>query len=178
MPRKRLVRDASAVSVADRSRGGRDQPSGDWEGMALLPGREFLMGSEDRLAYPDDGEGPVRRVRVSSFHIGDRLVGGDAPPLVIAEIGINHGGRLDVARAMVDAAADAGAEIVKHQTHVVDDEMSLTTGPALATNEGHEARLHGGTASPLSGRSGCVTWPCRHSTLWGPVRLGWQTLGR
>ena len=37
--------------------------------MALLPGREFLMGSEDRLAYPDDGEGPVRRVRVSSFHI-------------------------------------------------------------------------------------------------------------
>src|SRR5437764_7269161 len=69
MPRKRLVRDASAVSVADRSRGGRDQPSGDWEGMALLPGREFLMGSEDRLAYPDDGEGPVRRVRVSSFRI-------------------------------------------------------------------------------------------------------------
>src|SRR3954467_6741659 len=74
MPRKRLVRDASAVSVADRPRGGRDQPPGDWEGMALLPGGEFLMGSEDRLAYPDDGEGPVRRVRVSSFHIDTSAV--------------------------------------------------------------------------------------------------------
>ena len=59
-----------------------------------------------------------------AFRLGDRLVGGDAAPLVIAEIGINHGGSLDVARQMVDAAADAGAEIVKHQTHVVADEMS------------------------------------------------------
>ncbi|MGZ7015324.1 MAG: N-acetylneuraminate synthase family protein, partial [Acidimicrobiales bacterium] len=61
---------------------------------------------------------------MTSFRLGDRLVGGDAPPLVIAEIGINHGGSLDVARQMVDAAADAGAEVVKHQTHVVADEMS------------------------------------------------------
>jgi len=37
--------------------------------MASLPDGEFLMGSEDRLAYPDDGEGPVRRVRMSSFRI-------------------------------------------------------------------------------------------------------------
>lgn len=37
--------------------------------MALLPDGDFLMGSEDRLAYPDDGEAPVRRVRVSSFRI-------------------------------------------------------------------------------------------------------------
>lgn len=37
--------------------------------MALLPDGEFLMGSEDRLAYPDDGEGPVRHVRLSSFRL-------------------------------------------------------------------------------------------------------------
>jgi N-acetylneuraminate synthase len=61
---------------------------------------------------------------MNSFDIGDRLVGGDAPPLVIAEIGINHGGDLSVAKEMVNAAAAAGAEIVKHQTHVVADEMS------------------------------------------------------
>lgn len=61
---------------------------------------------------------------MNSFFLGDRLVGGDAPPLVIAEIGINHGGSLDVAKEMVDAAAGAGAEVVKHQTHVVADEMS------------------------------------------------------
>jgi len=61
---------------------------------------------------------------MTSFTIADRLIGGDAPPLVIAEIGINHGGSLAVAEQMVDAAAAAGAEIVKHQTHVVADEMS------------------------------------------------------
>jgi len=37
--------------------------------MVRLPDGEFLMGSEDRLAYPDDGEGPVRRVQVSSFQL-------------------------------------------------------------------------------------------------------------
>lgn len=47
-----------------------------------------------------------------------------APPLVIAEIGINHGGDLDVAKHMVRLAAAAGCECVKHQTHIVDDEMT------------------------------------------------------
>ena len=44
-------------------------------------------------------------------------------PLVIPEIGINHGGDLDVAKAMVRSAARAGAKLIKHQTHIVDDEM-------------------------------------------------------
>jgi N-acetylneuraminate synthase len=56
--------------------------------------------------------------------IGGRKVGPAHVPLVIAEIGINHEGSLEVAREMVDAAARAGVEVVKHQTHVVDDEMS------------------------------------------------------
>lgn len=59
-----------------------------------------------------------------SFKIGDRLVGPDYPPLVIAEIGINHEGSLKVAKEMVDAAHRAGVEVVKHQTHIVADEMS------------------------------------------------------
>jgi len=58
------------------------------------------------------------------IRIADRLVGPDHPPLVIAEIGINHNGSLQVAKEMVDAAAAAGAEIVKFQSHVVEDEMS------------------------------------------------------
>ncbi len=45
-------------------------------------------------------------------------------PLVIAEIGINHGGSLAVAQSMVTAAHLAGCEMVKHQTHFVDDEMT------------------------------------------------------
>jgi len=57
--------------------------------------------------------------------IQDRKIGLNHPPLVIAEIGINHGGNLDNAIEMVDAAIDAGAEIIKHQTHVIDDEMTV-----------------------------------------------------
>lgn len=56
--------------------------------------------------------------------IAGRKIGPDYPPLVIAEIGINHEGSLDVAKQMVDAAKRAGIEVVKHQTHIVEDEMS------------------------------------------------------
>lgn len=61
---------------------------------------------------------------MAEFSIGNRPIGDQHPPVVIAEIGINHEGSLDTAIAMADAAIDAGAEIVKHQTHVVEDEMS------------------------------------------------------
>lgn len=61
---------------------------------------------------------------IPEITIGERKVGRAHVPLVIAEIGINHEGSLAVAREMVDAAARAGVEVVKHQTHVVDDEMS------------------------------------------------------
>ena len=59
-----------------------------------------------------------------NFEIAGRKIGPDFPPLVIAEIGINHEGSLAVAKEMVDAAHRAGAEVVKHQTHIVEDEMS------------------------------------------------------
>lgn len=58
------------------------------------------------------------------IQIGNRKIGKDYPPLVIAEIGINHEGSLEVAKQMVDAAKRAGVEVVKHQTHIVEDEMS------------------------------------------------------
>ncbi len=56
--------------------------------------------------------------------IAHRPIGPQHRPLVIAEIGINHGGSLEVAKAMVTAARLAGCEMVKHQTHFVDDEMT------------------------------------------------------
>lgn len=56
--------------------------------------------------------------------IGTRSVGPNYPPLVIAEIGINHGGSLKIAKQMIDAAKEAGVEVIKHQTHIIEDEMS------------------------------------------------------
>ncbi len=58
------------------------------------------------------------------LQIDNRKIGIDFSPVVIAEIGINHSGSLAVAKEMVDAAYKAGAEVIKHQTHVIEDEMS------------------------------------------------------
>lgn len=56
--------------------------------------------------------------------IANREIGPAHPPLVIAEIGINHGGSLEVAKEMTRLAALSGCEMVKHQTHIVEDEMT------------------------------------------------------
>jgi sialic acid synthase SpsE len=56
--------------------------------------------------------------------IANREIGINQPPLVIAEIGINHGGELAVAKEMARLAALSGCEMVKHQTHFVEDEMT------------------------------------------------------
>lgn len=66
--------------------------------------------------------------------IAGRKIGYDYPPVVIAEIGINHEGSLQIAKEMVDAAWQAGAEIIKHQTHVVEDEMSTEAKKVIPGN--------------------------------------------
>jgi sialic acid synthase SpsE len=48
--------------------------------------------------------------------IGDRRVSAADPCFVIAEAGVNHNGNFDLARRLVDVAADAGADAVKFQT--------------------------------------------------------------
>jgi len=49
------------------------------------------------------------------LQIGDRFVGDGHPAYVIAEIGINHNGDLNIAKRMIDAAVHAGADAVKFQ---------------------------------------------------------------
>lgn len=71
---------------------------------------------------------------MKTFKIKDREVGIGLPPLVIAELGINHEGDLKVAFEMVDAAARAGVEVVKHQTHIVEDEMSAAAKKVIPGN--------------------------------------------
>lgn len=68
------------------------------------------------------------------IEINGRKIGEEFPPLVIAEIGINHEGSLKTAFEMVDAAYEAGAEIIKHQTHIVKDEMSKEAKKVIPGN--------------------------------------------
>lgn len=68
------------------------------------------------------------------IEISGRRIGARYPPLVIAEIGINHNGSLKIAKEMVDSAWRAGAEIIKHQTHIIEDEMSQEAKKVIPGN--------------------------------------------
>jgi sialic acid synthase SpsE len=63
---------------------------------------------------------------MKEFSIGSRKIGPDHPPLVIVEVGINHEGSLEKALQLVDAAVEAGAELVKFQCHITNKEMVPT----------------------------------------------------
>jgi len=71
---------------------------------------------------------------MNEFKLGNRMVGSQHPPLVIAEIGINHNGSLDSAISLADDAIDAGIEVIKHQTHVVADEMTSEAKSVIPGN--------------------------------------------
>jgi N-acetylneuraminate synthase/N,N'-diacetyllegionaminate synthase len=66
---------------------------------------------------------------MKNIRIGTHLVGDHAPCFLVAEIGINHNGSMDLAKKMIDAAADAGANGVKFQNYCTEDfilDRSLT----------------------------------------------------
>jgi N-acetylneuraminate synthase len=58
--------------------------------------------------------------------LGNRLVGNGHPIFIIAEIGINHNGDLEIAKHMIDAAVHAGADAVKFQKRTPE----IATPPA------------------------------------------------
>jgi len=59
-----------------------------------------------------------------SFLIQDRPVGGGAPCFIVAEVAQAHDGSLGTAHAYIDAAAKAGADAVKFQTHIAAAEST------------------------------------------------------
>ena len=68
------------------------------------------------------------------IRIGDNIISENTPPLIIAEIGINHCGSIDLAVKMVESAKRAGVKVVKHQTHIVEDEMSSKAKSVIPGN--------------------------------------------
>ncbi|MGA9347282.1 MAG: N-acetylneuraminate synthase family protein [Anaerolineae bacterium] len=57
---------------------------------------------------------------VHQIDIGGRLVGDGQPVYIVAEIGINHNGDLDIAKRLIDAAKVAGCDAVKFQKRTPD----------------------------------------------------------
>src|SRR3989338_626717 len=66
--------------------------------------------------------------------IGKRKIGLDHPPFVIAEIGINHEGSFKKAKRMVYDARKAGAECVKFQCHIIEDERAPAAKKTIPGN--------------------------------------------
>ena len=63
-------------------------------------------------------------MKYPEIRVGSRKIGQNHPPLIIVELGINHNGNLKLAKKLILSAKKAGAEIIKHQTHLPYYEMS------------------------------------------------------
>ena len=59
----------------------------------------------------------------NQIKIGDRIIGKNYPPFVIPEVGINHEGSFLKAKTMIKDACKCGAECIKFQCHIIEDEM-------------------------------------------------------
>lgn len=57
------------------------------------------------------------------IEIGGRSIGPGERPYIIAEVGINAGNDLRLAKRLIEVAAESGADAVKFQTHLPDEEM-------------------------------------------------------
>ena len=53
--------------------------------------------------------------------IGNKLVGDGEPTFIIAEIGINHNGDIQIAKRLIDMAVDAGCDAVKFQKRTISE---------------------------------------------------------
>jgi N,N'-diacetyllegionaminate synthase len=73
-------------------------------------------------------------MRGKSIHVGGKTISPDSPVFVVAEIGINHGGSLQEAVRLVDAAAESGADAVKFQTFRAD-QLMVRTGDRFAQQD-------------------------------------------
>jgi len=63
---------------------------------------------------------------MKEIKIGKRIIGQNQPPLILAEVGINHEGDYKKAIQLIDAAVDSGAEAIKFQCHLTQHEMLET----------------------------------------------------
>ena len=61
---------------------------------------------------------------MTAFELGGRRVGPGEPALIVGEVAQTHDGSLALAHAFVDAIADAGADVVKFQTHIAEAEST------------------------------------------------------
>ncbi|QTL97714.1 polyhydroxyalkanoate biosynthesis repressor PhaR [Iocasia frigidifontis] len=71
---------------------------------------------------------------MNKLRIGNRIIGDGYKPFIIAEIGINHEGDFSKAKTMIKDAYESGAECVKFQMHIIEDEMTKSAKNVIPGN--------------------------------------------
>jgi len=71
-----------------------------------------------------------RRKQMKKFKLGNKVIGNGAPTFIIAEAGSNHNRDLNMAKQLIDVAADAGADAIKFQLFKADKLYVPTAGTA------------------------------------------------
>ena len=100
---------------------------GTTRGVTVDAARSIDVDSRWDLTVADGAAGARATPAV---RVGGATIGGGAPCFVIAEAGVNHNGDVGLARRLIDAAADAGADAVKFQTF--DPEKLVSRGARKA----------------------------------------------
>ncbi len=70
--------------------------------------------------------------------VGNKIISNDSPTFIIAEVGANHNGNLELAKKSIDAAINCGVDAVKFQTYTTNELLSNTTGIVVYGKEGAE----------------------------------------
>src|SRR3990167_3758166 len=65
---------------------------------------------------PEQQEANSRR----TVKIGEKIVGDGHPTFIVAEIGINHNGDINIAKKLIDVAVENGCDAVKFQKRTID----------------------------------------------------------
>jgi N,N'-diacetyllegionaminate synthase len=73
---------------------------------------------------------------MKSFILGQRVLTSEDTPYIVAEIGVNHNGSMELARTAIKAAAQSGADAVKFQTFKSDEFMANSSHPYKYVSNG------------------------------------------
>ena len=79
---------------------------------------------------------------MAAFSIAGHTIGPASPAFIIAEVAQAHDGSLGMAHAFIDAAADAGADAIKFQTHIASAESTLDEPFRVRFSRQDRTRLH------------------------------------